>query len=129
MTERPIRFEIDRPLEFRFTDARLGPVGRLQGRTVNISSGGLLFRTDHTVGVGRKLDLIVRMSATPETAEVDLRVLGMVIRSGPGWAALRIRKHQLAPTGLPDTSSGTHKIAGRPGGPVVPPLRPLGVYH
>jgi hypothetical protein len=94
MIDRPVRFEIDRPVEFRLTDQR-GAVLQ-HGRTVNISSGGVLIRTDEKVGVGRKMEATVRMAKlAPEGAEVDLKLLGITIRSGEGWVALQVRKHQI----------------------------------
>jgi len=109
MTERPVRFEIERPLDFRFTDARSG--ARYQGRTVNISTNGVLFRTDTKVGLGRKMEIFVRMAKlSPDAVEVDLRLLGMSVRTGDGWAAVQVRKCQILPRG------GRSKAApGKPG--------------
>ena len=115
MVERPARFQIERPVEFRFADMRGAPP--LQGRTVNISSGGVLFRTDQTVGVGRKIDMIVRMFQTDsDELKVDLRLFGRVIRSGPGWAAIQVKKHQIRPTSPPDTPPGNHNSPGKSDG-------------
>lgn len=113
MNERPIRFEIERPVDFRLTDARSAPL--LQGRTVNISSGGVLFRTEQTVGVGRKIELVVHMGdSASDTVDVNLRLLGRVVRSGPGWAAAQVGKHQLLPTPPHDTPAGKDKTPGTP---------------
>ena len=81
-------------VEYRFTDSRGGQ--RMQGRTVNISSTGVLLRTEERIGVGRKLELIVRMARlAPNGPEVDLLLLGMTVRSGDGWVAVQARKHQI----------------------------------
>ena len=113
MNERSIRFEIERPVDFRLTDMRSGPL--LQGRTVNISSGGVLFRTEQTVGVGRKIELVVHMAeGASDALEVDLRLLGRVVRSGPGWAAAQVGKHQLQPIDPHDTPAGKDKTPGTP---------------
>ncbi len=97
--DRPLRFEIERPVEYRFTDVR--DATRFLGRTVNISSGGVLFQTDQSVTVGRKLELTVRMAKlAPEAPEVDLRLLGVAVRCGQGWAAAHIRKHKILPRPL-----------------------------
>lgn len=96
MIDRPPRFEIERPVEYRFTDAR--DATRFFGRTVNISSGGVLIQTDQSVGVGRKLEMTVRMAKlAPEAPEVDLRLLGVSVRSGQGWVAAQVRKHKILP--------------------------------
>lgn len=100
MTQRSFRFSIERPVEYRFTDTRGGP--RLQGRTVNISSTGVLFRTEEKIGVGRKMEVIVRMAQlAPNAPEIDLRLLGIAVRSGDGWVAVQARKYQiLRPEGI-----------------------------
>lgn len=115
MTDRPIRFEIERPVAFRLTDARGGP--QFQGRTVNISSGGVLFRTEQMIGLGRRVEMVVRMAPSGEPGlEVDLRLLGRVVRSGPGWAAVQVRKHQIFPTAPPGKPLETDKMSGTPAG-------------
>ncbi len=116
MKYRPIRFEIERPVSFRLTDARGGP--RFEGRTVNISSGGVLFKTAQAVGVGRRLEMLVRMAQSGEPGlDVDLRLLGRVVRSGPGWAAVQVQKHQILPTALRGKPLDTDKSSGTPAGP------------
>ena len=115
MTERPIRFEIERPVAYRLTDARGGP--RFDGRTVNISSGGVLFKTEQVIGVGRRVEMVVRMAEPSEPGlEVDLRLLGRVVRSGPGWVAIQVRKHQILPTAPPGRPPDTGKTTGTPAG-------------
>ncbi len=96
MVNRPRRFEIDRPIEFRLADSRDAP--RLYGRTVNISTGGVLIQTDQNIPVGRKVEMVVRMEKlAPDSADVDLRLYGVTVRSGDGWVAAQVRKHQLLP--------------------------------
>lgn len=115
-------------MEYRFTDARGGP--RLQGRTVNISSTGVLMRTDQKIGVGRRLELYIRMAQlTPGGPEVELRLLGITVRSGEGWVAVHARKHQILarPQALPPAVArslsgippGTGSILGRIQGPAA----------
>jgi len=96
MTERPLRFDIERPVEFRLTDVHGSP--RLQGRTVNISSGGVLIKTDEKIGVGRKIEMLVRMAKlAPDSLEVDLLLRGLTVRSGQGWVAVHVKKRQILP--------------------------------
>jgi hypothetical protein len=115
MNERPMRFEIDRPVDFRITDMRGTPT--FQGRTVNISSGGVLFRTEQSIGVGRKVDMVIHMAeGDSESLEVNLRLLGRIVRSGPGWAAAQVGKHQLVPTIQPGTQAGKGKSPDTPAG-------------
>ncbi|MBI3667152.1 MAG: hypothetical protein HY236_13175 [Acidobacteria bacterium] len=96
MTDRPMRFAMERPVEFWFTDIR--DPRRFRGRTLNISSGGVLVQTEEQIGVGRKIEMVVRMATlTPDNAPVDLRLLGRTVRSGQGWVAAQIKKYQILP--------------------------------
>ena len=116
MTERPIRFEIERPVAFRLTDTRGSP--RLQGRTVNISSGGVLFKTEQAVAVGRRVEMVVRMAQASESGlDVDLHLLGRVVRSGMGWAAVQVHKYQIHPTAPPGKLPDADRKPGTPAGP------------
>jgi hypothetical protein len=115
MTNRSIRFDIERAVDFRLTDDRTKTPR--QGRTVNISSSGVLFQTDNPPDVGRRVELIVRMTnESPDLVDIDLHLIGIVVRTGPGWAAARTRKHQLQPMNSPGTPAGTGSATGTPGG-------------
>ena len=113
MTDRPLRFPMDRPVEFRLSGTRDGPP--LHGHTVNVSSGGVLFRTEHRVDIGRKIQMVVRMS-DQGSLDVDLHLLGVIVRNGPGWAAAQVRKHRLVPIPPHDIQPGSGKNAGTPAG-------------
>ena len=97
-----MRFEMERPVEFWFADAR--DPRHFQGRTLNISSGGVLLQTEERIGVGRKIEMVVRMATlTPDSTPVDLRLLGRTVRSGQGWLAAQIKKyHFILPHPQPD---------------------------
>ncbi len=113
MTDRPLRFPMDRPVEFRLSGVHDAPL--LHGRTVNISSGGVLFRTEHRLDIGRKIQMVIRMSDRG-SLDVDLHLLGVIVRSGPGWAAAQARKHRLVPIPQHDIQPDNDKTAGTPGG-------------
>ena len=96
MVERSTRFEIEQPVEFWLAD--IGDAPRMNGRTVNISSCGVLIQTDQNIAVGRKIEIIVRMARlSPESMDVDLRLLAMTVRSGPGFVAAHVKKYQILP--------------------------------
>src|SRR5215471_7749477 len=113
MTDRPLRFPMDRPVEFRLSNMRDSPP--LHGRTVNISSAGVLFRTEHRLDIGRKIQMVIRVS-DPNSLDVDLHLLGVIVRSGPGWAAARVHKHRLIPIAPHDIRPGSGNTAGTPAG-------------
>ena len=105
---------MERAVEFWLTDVRNAP--RFQGRTLNISSGGVLVQTNERIGVGRKIEMVVRMATlTPESAPVDLRLLGRTVRTGQGWLAAQIKKYQILPRFHPDPGKdGSTLPAPRP---------------
>jgi hypothetical protein len=114
MTERALRFSIERPVEYRFTDFRGGP--RLTGRTINISSTGVLLRTEQRIGVGRRMELIIRMAPLqPGGPEVDLRLLGMTVRCGDGFVAVQARKSQILPRPVSPTPEALSGMLSRSG--------------
>lgn len=80
---------------------------------MNISSGGVLIATGQKIGVGRKVEIFVRMAKlSPESMEVDLRLLGMTVRSGDGWVAVQVKKHQILPR------AGQQEAASAPISPI-----------
>lgn len=100
MTQRSFRFSIERPVEYRFTDTRGGP--RLQGRSINISSTGVLFRTEEKIGVGRKMEVIVRMAQlapTPRKLTCDCWGSRCVVGTG-GWRCRRANIRSCGRRGL-----------------------------
>lgn len=72
------RFELKLPLEL----VRAGtiPVGRT-GETRNMSSSGVLFKTDAQVAVGDPIEYLITLPvSSANTPEVRLRCMGKVIR-------------------------------------------------
>jgi hypothetical protein len=105
MQARAKRFSIQRPLEFRLRGFGGGSLG--SGRTVNISRRGLLFETDHDIGLGAKIECIVEMGPTDDGGpDVNLHVQGVTVRSQRGTVAVAIRKYRLKPRAAAGASSG-----------------------
>ena len=98
MRHRPYRYDIRRPVEFRFFRDGSGPLTGT-GSTINISRRGLLFQTDKEVEVGTKVEMTIRMGPGPVEASdvVSLHVEGITVRTEPGKVAVSIKKHRLAP--------------------------------
>lgn len=74
------RLEVGLPVRFRQIDAGTWlPRGRSSaGTTVNVSSGGLLLRTDAALAVGQDLDLMLPLSGGDRISTTD-----RVVRVGP----------------------------------------------
>ena len=94
MQTRANRYSIRRPLEFAVRNGTASTKG--QGRTVNISRGGVLFQSDGELSLGGRIELVVRLA---EGAEADtfvtLFVQGVTVRSDGGGTAVAIKRHRL----------------------------------
>ncbi len=74
------------------------------GMLVNISSGGMLFRSEIPLRVGSVIEAeLAWPSGTLESAPLRLRVHGIVIRSSGSAAAVSITKYDIGETGAPPT--------------------------
>ena len=94
MQERPPRYEIERPVQYRVRTAARAIEGK--GKTLNISRNGILFEPEHTIAVGSKIDLNVQMGdAMGGGARIVLRVHGVTLRSQHGVVAVAIKKYKL----------------------------------
>ena len=71
MLERPNRYEIHRPLEYKIRGTGGPVVGA--GRTLNISRRGVLFHAEEDLKVGKRIELVVQMgSALGKGPDVNL---------------------------------------------------------
>jgi len=94
MLQRSNRYEIYRPLEFRYRDSG-GPVFGT-GKSLNISRRGLLFETDEPPEVGKRIEVVVHMGpAAGSGPEVNLHIQGVTVRSEEGRAAVIIKRYKL----------------------------------
>ena len=94
MLERPNRYEIHRPLEYKIRGTGGPVVGA--GRTLNISRRGVLFHADEDLKVGKRIELVVQMgSALGKGPDVNLVVQGVTVRCTKGNVAVAIKKYKL----------------------------------
>lgn len=93
------RFEIDRELRFKVTNRKAqGEVG--QGRTINMSSTGILFATDQNLLPGRTVELAVSWPAQLNNkCALKLVARGRVVRSEAGYAAVQIQHYEFRTLG------------------------------
>jgi hypothetical protein len=88
------RFPLERDVRFWI----LNEAGRQNGgtgRTVNMSSGGVLFTASNPIPPGRNMELSISWPAQLN-AKCGLRLVarGVVVRCEPGLVAIRIRQHE-----------------------------------
>ena len=87
------RYGLDLHFEYRLF-GRDGSVQEGWGRTLNMSSGGLLVVSDQPICKGRTIEITVQLPAQFKDATGPrLLVLGHVLRSDAKRAAIRILRH------------------------------------
>ena len=98
MRHRSFRYDIRRPVNFRFSrDGSRPSTGT--GSTLNISRRGLLFQTEDKVEVGTKIQMTIHIGPGQIEAsqDVTLQVEGITVRTEPGKVAVSIKRHRLSP--------------------------------
>ena len=87
------RFPIETPVRYKLMDAaHVAPTG--QARSINISSGGILFTTKSQLPLGERAELSVDWPAQlNEHCGLKLVAIGMIVRSNVDTAAIRIEKY------------------------------------
>jgi hypothetical protein len=87
------RFPIESDLRYKLVESRqILETG--QGRTLNMSSGGILFTAETRLPVGRRVELSVQWPAQlNERCGLNLVAAGRVVRSNSETAAIRIEKY------------------------------------
>lgn len=93
------RFPLQCPLVFRRRGRRCkGP--DYQGETVNMSSTGLLFTTNHSLTPGDRLSIAMSWPAQLEHRwPMKMVLLGEVVRCQNGVAAVKIGQYEFKTTG------------------------------
>jgi PilZ domain len=89
-------------LEVEYTLLNRGHIERLgYGRTVNVSSNGILFEADDALPAGRLIQLAMQWPFLLDGAcALKLHVRGTIIRSDTKKAALQIAHHEFRTVGV-----------------------------
>jgi len=87
------RFPLENDVRYKLLEARLsGQTGR--GRTLNISSRGILFTTEARLPLGRRIEVAVDWPAKlNEHCGLKLVALGKIVRSSDDLTAINIEKY------------------------------------
>jgi len=84
---------IERDVHYRVLSAKGGEAA--SGKTVNISSSGILFTTEQTLLPGRRIEMDVSWPAQLDNkCALKLVARGRVVRFEGGCAALEILQHE-----------------------------------
>jgi hypothetical protein len=72
------------------------------GRTIDMSSGGILFETGCELPTGLNVEMhIAWPMLLHDVAPMQLVVTGRIVRSSRGWAAIRTMSHEFRTAGIP----------------------------
>jgi hypothetical protein len=100
------RFPIERELRYRILSKRAEEAG--EGKTINISSKGVLFSADHMLLPGRRVELAINWPAQlNDKCALKLVARGRVVRFEEGYAAIEILQYEFRTQSL---TAGTPKL-------------------
>ena len=95
------RFAIEREVRYRVINKRGGEEAG-EGKTVNMSSAGVLFTSDHLLIPGRRVELSVNWPALLNNkCALKLVARGRVVRFEEGRVAIDIQQYEFRTTPLP----------------------------
>jgi len=92
------RFPIERDIKFKVISKRADEIGA--GKTINMSSSGVLFTTDQSLAPGRRLEIAISWPAQLNS-KVALKLVarGRIVRYEEGRAALEIQQYEFRTQG------------------------------
>ena len=93
------RMEIEREVQYRVLDGKNGDPSA-NGKTVNMSSSGVLFTTEKSLPSGRRIELNINWPAQLDNkCALKLVARGRVVRSHGDSAAIEILQHEFRTKG------------------------------
>src|SRR5260370_42576077 len=88
------RYSIERDLKWKWQGKRTRQ-SLEHGRTLNISSGGVLFTTGFSLPLGKLVEVGINWPVAPETeGGLQLTAKGRVVRSDAGCTAVEFRQRE-----------------------------------
>lgn len=100
------RFPIEREVRYKTLNQRAEILAG-NGKTLNISSSGVLFTSDHDLPVGTRLEVSISWPAQlNERCLLNLVARGRVTRHNRGHLALQIQQYEFRTQSRPGTIQG-----------------------
>jgi hypothetical protein len=98
------RFPIEREVRYRVINKR-GSEDEGDGRTVNMSSAGVLFTSEHMLVPGRRIELSVSWPAQlNDKCALKLVARGRVVRFEEGRTAIEIQQYEFRTAAAPSVN-------------------------
>jgi hypothetical protein len=93
------RFDLECEVRYRLLDSRRH-LPQQTGKTINISSKGVLFETTGELPVGKRIELSIAWPAVlNDKCRLKMVAVGRLVRSSNGKAAALIQKHEFRTQG------------------------------
>jgi hypothetical protein len=93
-----LRFPIQQDVRYKVFRGNSIELG--SGKTVDMSSNGVLFTTERTLSPGERIEVAVSWPARlDKTSLLKLMTTGLVVRSEEGRAVLAIERYEFQPPG------------------------------
>lgn len=103
---RSSRFPIEREVRYKTLNQRTETLAG-NGKTLNISSSGVLFTADHDLPVGTRLEVSISWPAQlNERCLLNLVARGRVSRHNKGQLALQIQQYEFRTQSRPAVTTG-----------------------
>jgi len=94
-----VRFPIEQEVRYKVFNRNTIELG--SGRTINMSSNGMLFTTERTLSPGERLEVAVNWPAHLDNrCPLKLVTTGRIVRSDNGRAALSIERYEFRTQGI-----------------------------
>lgn len=111
---RSSRFPIERELRYKTLSQRAESVSGV-GKTLNISSSGVLFTSNHNLAVGTRIEVSISWPAQlNERCLLNLVARGRVARREEGQLALQIQQYEFRTQSLSPLAGTTHGAGEAP---------------
>lgn len=100
-----IRFPLQEVLAYKVINSRTDTICGM-GKTLNIGSGGMLFRTEQKLPMGKTVELSMNWPARlGGTCSLKFVAVGRVVRSEPDQAVVRIERYEFKTRGTSGLSA------------------------
>ena len=95
------RLPIEREVRYKILGRKKSVTFMGSGKTLNMSSRGILFTTESTLPEGASMEIAISWPVQlDKTTHLKLVVLGELVRSDEGWAVISIQRYEFKTRGL-----------------------------